>query len=112
MLLFVDLQINHLSTNQSYAVVGTCSDKEMLDALPKSPYSFICFCIAPQDNEESSGHYEAAMTEAYHEVKKRVNENLMETDIKGIVYVQQGTVVIHILVKRLLCVCQQTQCRS
>ena len=94
--LFVDMRINQLSPNQSYAVVAMCSDKEIIDALLQSPYSFICFCVPPEDffalnvidGVVSFRLYKVVMTEAYHDVKNRLNTNWMENDIRGIVYVQ------------------------
>ena len=73
MFLFVDIRINHLSTNQSHTVVAMCTDNEILDALSESSYIFICFCIASEDfpasNVESSkeffGLYDAVMVDAY-----------------------------------------------
>ena len=108
--LFVDIRINHLSTNHSYAVVGTCSDKEILDALPQSPYSFICFCIAHEDfpelnvedSEEFSNLYEAVMMDAHNDARNYLNGDLMQIDKRVIIYVQGGTPVIHLFVKWLL----------
>ena len=117
--LFVDIRINHLSTNHSYAVVGTCSDKEILDALPQSPYSFICFCIAHEDfpelnvedSEEFSDLYEAVMMDAHNDARNYLNEDLMQIDKRVIIFVQGGTPVIHLFVKWLLPVFQQIQHR-
>ena len=94
-----------------------CTDNEILDALSESSYIFICFCIASEDfpasnvegSKELSGRYDAVMVDAYRNVKKRLNEKLMESDIRRIVYVQEGTAVTHILVKCLLLVCLQSQ---